>query len=474
MNRKEIERKISSAVSQLTPEDGFERISEKLDSAPIQNERTVIKMTENKKKSFKNFARVAVAACLVLVVGLFSISFYGNNVAVDSIVDLDVNPSIELATNKQEKVIKVTAINEDANEIIDGMDLKNTDLKVAVNAIIGSMVQKGYFDAVDNSILVTVQNKDEQKAISLQKELSVNIDETLDSYQVEASVIKQTVSKDKINKSAEELAKELGISVGKANLIQNLIGKDDSLKAEELAKMSIKDLAKVVKEKNIDISDIADYDVDDSIWENLADSIDEVNDNVNDNKKPEKNENANADANKNENNNNAVAPQNIISEEKAKEIALNHAGVAADKAVFEKVKLDKDDGVYEYEVDFRVGNVEYDYEINAISGKIIEADKDYENDKIQQIIKPENKPANQDKVENNGEKLSAEKVKEIALNHAGAPADKVSFYKAEYDFDDGVHVYEIEFIYDGFDYEYEINGGNGKVIHSEKERADFD
>lgn len=480
MKRKEIERKLSSAVSQITPKDGFERISEKLDSASIQNERTVIKMTENKKKSFKNFTRVAVAACIILAIGLFSVTFYDNNLAVDSIVDLDVNPSIELATNKQEKVIKVTAVNEDANAILDGMELENTDLKVAVNAIIGSMVQKGYFDAIDNSILVTVQNKDEQKATSLQKKLAVNIDETLNSYHVEASVINQTVSK---NTSAEDLAKELGISIGKANFIQNLISKDSSLKAEDLAKMSIKELAGVVNEKKIDISDIADYDVDDSIWENIADSIEEVNDDVKDkNNKPDKNETATSNANKNETvtqnanknenaNNNAVVPQNVISAEKAKEIALNHAGVAADKAVFEKVELDRDDGIQEYEVDFRVDKVEYDYEINAVTGKVIKAEKEFDNDKNTQVTKP----AGSDETQNsNTERISAEKAKEIALNHAGLSADKVSFFKAELDNDDGIYVYEIEFIHERMDYEYEINAVSGTIIHSEKERADFD
>lgn len=470
MKRKEIERKLSSAVSQITPKDGFERISEKLDSAPIQNERTVIKMTENKKKTFKNFTRVAVAACLILAIGLFSVTIYGNNLAVDSIVDLDINPSIELATNKQEKVIKVTAVNEEANAILDGMELKNTDLKVAVNAIIGSMVQKGYFDDIDNSILVTVQNKDEQKAASLQKKLAVNIDETLNSYHVEASVINQTVSEDT---SAEDLAKELGISIGKANFIQNLVKKDASLKAEDLAKMSIKELASVVNEKKIDISDIADYDVDDSIWENIADSIEEVNDDAKDkNVNADKNENATVNTNKNENaNNNAAVPQNVISAEKAKEIALNHAGVAADKAVFEKVELDRDDGIQEYEVDFRVDKVEYDYEINAVSGKVIKAEKEIDDDKNTQAIKP----VEPDETQNsNAEIISAEKAKEIALNHAGLSADKVSFFKVELDNDDGVYVYEIEFIYERMDYEYEINAVSGAIIHSEKEIADFD
>ena len=58
-----------------------------------------------------------------------------------------------------------------------------------------------------------------------------------------------------------------------------------------------------------------------------------------------------------------------ISVEKAKQIALSHAGVSG--ASFTKVKLDTDDGVRVYEIEFKVGNVEYDYDIDASSGAII-------------------------------------------------------------------------------------------------------
>jgi len=63
-----------------------------------------------------------------------------------------------------------------------------------------------------------------------------------------------------------------------------------------------------------------------------------------------------------------VAPS-TISADRAKQIALSHAGVGG--ASFTKVELDTDDGVAVYEIEFKVDNVEYDYEINAVSGAII-------------------------------------------------------------------------------------------------------
>ncbi|MBQ6625663.1 MAG: PepSY domain-containing protein [Ruminococcus sp.] len=65
-----------------------------------------------------------------------------------------------------------------------------------------------------------------------------------------------------------------------------------------------------------------------------------------------------------------------ISEEKAKSIALEHAGFKESEVKFLHVELDYDDGVLRYEVDFRQGNYEYDYDIDSNTGKILSYDKD--------------------------------------------------------------------------------------------------
>ena len=70
---------------------------------------------------------------------------------------------------------------------------------------------------------------------------------------------------------------------------------------------------------------------------------------------------------------------NYIGVDKAKSIALNHAGVKASAATFTKAKLDKDDGHYDYEIEFYAGGVEYEYEIDATSGKI----RDYDSERME-------------------------------------------------------------------------------------------
>ena len=66
-----------------------------------------------------------------------------------------------------------------------------------------------------------------------------------------------------------------------------------------------------------------------------------------------------------------------IGKARAKQIALDKAGVSASKADFRYVKLDSDDGVKVYEVKFYAGDFEYEVEINARTGAVIDYDKDF-------------------------------------------------------------------------------------------------
>ena len=71
-------------------------------------------------------------------------------------------------------------------------------------------------------------------------------------------------------------------------------------------------------------------------------------------------------------------PTFSLSKEDAEKIALEHAGFTADQVQRLRTELDYDRGRAEYEVDFHVDRWEYDYEIDAETGKIISFDKDYD------------------------------------------------------------------------------------------------
>ncbi|MBQ9157390.1 MAG: PepSY domain-containing protein [Eubacterium sp.] len=69
---------------------------------------------------------------------------------------------------------------------------------------------------------------------------------------------------------------------------------------------------------------------------------------------------------------------NYIGVKQAQEIALADAGLTADQVVFEKVVLDEDDGRIVYDVHFRAGTTEYEYDIDASDGRILEKEMEAE------------------------------------------------------------------------------------------------
>lgn len=81
-------------------------------------------------------------------------------------------------------------------------------------------------------------------------------------------------------------------------------------------------------------------------------------------RRPPVQNNINSDANN-------VDISKFIGEEKAKQIALEKAAISSDGVVFDRVELDRDNGIWQYEIDFRQGRIEYDADIKADDGSVI-------------------------------------------------------------------------------------------------------
>lgn len=73
-----------------------------------------------------------------------------------------------------------------------------------------------------------------------------------------------------------------------------------------------------------------------------------------------------------------LANKAIISVDKAKDIALKKAGLSAEDVKFTKTELEKSDGIRVYEIEFIHGNYEYEVEIRALDGQIIEFSREFD------------------------------------------------------------------------------------------------
>jgi uncharacterized membrane protein YkoI len=133
----------------------------------------------------------------------------------------------------------------------------------------------------------------------------------------------------------------------------------------------------------------------------------------------------------------------------AKKKALKDAGLTASKVTYTKGKLEKEDGVAVYEIKFYTDTAEYEYEIKATSGKILE--------KSWEKFEPT-------KTTTKTTKIGVSAAKKKALKDAGFTSSQVTFKKAKLDTEDGIRIYEVEFYKGQAKYEYEIQAYTGEIL----------
>ena len=170
------------------------------------------------------------------------------------------------------------------------------------------------------------------------------------------------------------------------------------------------------------------------------------------------------------------APQTAQAEyigiDAAKTIALEAAGVSESAAVFSTAGLDRQNGTDYYAVDFTANGRTYAYDIDAVTGVIIDSSEDQS-----QPAQATDGGASADGANSSGTSsqstdgstaITEDQAREIALADAGLTAEEVTFLKTKLDRDDGRLVYDVEFYTaDYTEYDYEIDAADGTVLSSD-------
>ena len=157
-NNEDLERRIGRAVSSLDQDcpDIVSRLWETTARKASGGEWYLEEAKPAKRNHGPIYRYVAAAAAMLMVVILaFQIRRPAAEVP-EAMIYLDVNPSLTIEVDKEEKVLDVIADNADGELILEDMDLKKVDVDVAINALIGSMVKHGYLTEAKNFILLTV------------------------------------------------------------------------------------------------------------------------------------------------------------------------------------------------------------------------------------------------------------------------------------------------------------------------------
>ena len=333
MTERELNEKIRQAYTHAAPD-----VLDAVLSHCGEQKGSAVKMTKTNNNRRWAVRLAGLAACLCLLVGGgFGLLSYRANNSVDAIVSLDVNPGVEIRVNKKERVLEVKPLNEDGRVIVGDMDFSGSDLKVAVNALVGSMLKNGYLNELTNSILISVNNSDSTRGAQLRDRLTTEVNDLLRTEAFSPAVLSQTVSR---SDELRRLAGEYGISEGKAQLIGEILAQKPQHTFADLAPLSINEL-------NLLRSHAPS--------ENHVESVGTASDKA------------------------------YIGEAKAKEIALNKAGASAAALTDLEIEMDVEDGVMVYEVEFKCGGYEYDCEVNALTGAVVKFDREADDD---QPVKP--------------------------------------------------------------------------------------
>ena len=398
MTNEKMEQRLAAAVEKTAPNDANGVLSR-----CEERKGTVIPMTT--KKPTKRKWTSLIAACLAVMLLGGGGLFYQRANAVASVVSLDVNPSIELKVNRSEKVLVCTPLNEDAKTILsdmgNGADLKGAKLDVAVNAIVGSLVRNGYLNSISSAIMISVEDKDTARAEKLQRELTSTVDGVLQTSESRASVLTQTLTQDA---GLTQQARENSISTGKAALVNRVLALNATLKFDALAKLSVEEL-----------KDLAE----------------------------------------------AGAPAMPIGMDAARTAAEEYAGTTAVDSVTAEVDPELDESPAHYEVELHTAWGEFEYLVDAYTGKVLSGQKDL----------PATAPVGDETAKPTAPTgdIGHAKAKSIALNHAGVSENKAYDMEIELDDEDGTLVYEVEFKSGGMEYSYEINAATGAILKHEAE-----
>lgn len=153
--------------------------------------------------------------------------------------------------------------------------------------------------------------------------------------------------------------------------------------------------------------------------------------------------------------------KNQISLDEAKAAALADAKLSAADVTFTKAKSDNDDGIMIYDIEFYTKDKEYDYEINAYDGTVYE--------KGVELISTPPTTSTSSKNDTKDNYIGIDRAKKAALDHAKLSESNVRMVKSELDYDNGKAEYEIEFYFDGKEYDYKIDAVTGSIIEHDVE-----
>ena len=295
-----------------------------------------------RKPGWAKLGTMVACLALVLCTGIATHAIRSN--ATAGTFTMDVNPSVEYTIAKSGSVKNVRCLNSDAENALSDVALGKQSVEAALTRTVAAYEACGYMENGEATVLISFDSRLDANA-ELKASLSAEIQQTLEQTDAVGTLVFHSELTE--NAEAAKIAEEFHVSLGRADWILTAADKT-GLPTDEVARMSLDELLKFQEASGIA----------------------------------------------------SVSVSKFISLEEAKKIALKDAKLdeLAQKIVFTREELSRNQGKPCYLLEFYTGTNQYFYQIDAKSGSIIYA----------------------------GKFITLSEAKKIALDDAGCK-DKVSF-----------------------------------------------
>ena len=247
-----------------------------------------------------------------------------------AVFTLDVNPGVRIFVDADNKVITVEATNDDGEVVVGELDLEGVDYGDAVEEIIDVMEEKGYIKGDESAILISIEKELED----ISEKVNDRINKAFEKHGKVASVIEQELDglDKKVKDTIKRIAEEYDISEGKAHVIEKIREEHPELSVAELAELRMNELGMMLEGASEDIK---------KHFDKIGKAVEEA----------------------------------YLGREAALKTALEgieELDINIEDIKYPRVKVSREDGKMVYEVEFVYGEMEYEFEIDAKTGEILE------------------------------------------------------------------------------------------------------
>ncbi|WP_427338252.1 anti-sigma factor domain-containing protein [Caloranaerobacter sp. DY30410] len=222
----------------LTKDGNFLEVSKDNRTLDIGQEIIINNNKRLKGRIIRRFVSVAAAFILLITTGYGVYGYY----TPYGYINVDINPSVEIAYNLYNRVIDLKGLNEDGNILISKIkNYRNKTIENVINEVIDTAVEEAYVKPEEeNVILITITEKKD-------KVDDEKIYKSVDNH------IKQKVKNTQViliegDTNVYEKARKDKVSPGKLMLIEKAIDLNKDIKFEEVAKKPVREIMRIIKE----------------------------------------------------------------------------------------------------------------------------------------------------------------------------------------------------------------------------------